>query len=185
MNNLKLFSEFSKRKKFILAVVLQLVIIFFIIGLNVKVIREGKEILLSIQPVDPKDPFRGDYIEFQYDISFIDRNIFKGELPKAGQRVYVSLRKNKDRWVIESAQKNKPDNNKVFLKGKVIRSGMDEFDNNNNGIRVNYGIENYFVAEGEGVDLRDERDDVYAKIKVDKDGKGILEQVYVNNKPWP
>ncbi|RUY82729.1 GDYXXLXY domain-containing protein, partial [Mesorhizobium sp. M7A.F.Ca.CA.001.10.2.1] len=56
------------------ALVLALVQIGFlswIIAGRAAILRNGKEVLLKIEPVDPRDLLRGDYIILGYDISRI------------------------------------------------------------------------------------------------------------------
>ncbi|PJC47845.1 MAG: hypothetical protein CO034_01100, partial [Parcubacteria group bacterium CG_4_9_14_0_2_um_filter_35_11] len=62
----------TKQTKFIIAIAIQLVIIFSIIIFKMAVLTGGAEVLLRIEPVDPRDPLRGDYLTFQYKISNLD-----------------------------------------------------------------------------------------------------------------
>jgi hypothetical protein len=58
------FFMITKQTKFIIAIVIQLVIIFTIIIFKIAVLRSGTEVLLRIKPVDPRDPLRGDHLTF-------------------------------------------------------------------------------------------------------------------------
>ena len=53
--------NFTKQTKFIIAIGIQLVILFAIIIFKSSVLIGGTEVLLKIEPVDPRDILRGDY----------------------------------------------------------------------------------------------------------------------------
>ena len=67
----------NKQTKFILAIALQLAVIFTIIIFKFSVFTGGTEVMLRIQPVDPRDPLRGDYVTFSYDISSVSSYQFE------------------------------------------------------------------------------------------------------------
>jgi len=170
----------TKQTKFIIAVAIQLVIIFSIIIFKMDTLAGGAEVLLLIHPVDPTDPLRGDYITFSYDISDIDSYFFGYSPIREGDTVYVPLRQQGKYWGIRPGiQKTKPiSEEKIFIKGKVSRSYGDR-------IHIIYGIEEYFIPEGTGQDFTFWGKEVAAKISIDKDGSAVLKKIYVNDKPWP
>ncbi|OHA13554.1 MAG: hypothetical protein A2909_01150 [Candidatus Tagabacteria bacterium RIFCSPLOWO2_01_FULL_39_11] len=116
----------TKQTKFIIAIAVQLVIIFAIIIFKISVLTGAVEVLLRIEPVDPRDPLRGDYVTFQYGISNIYSYFFReDETIKNGDTVYVILRERGKYWEAESLQKNKPTGeNQIFIKGKVASIGF-------------------------------------------------------------
>ena len=63
--------QLDKKSKFFLAVAIQLVIILLLLITKISIFSGGEEVLLKIAPVDPRDPLRGDYVTFRYDISDI------------------------------------------------------------------------------------------------------------------
>jgi len=85
---------FTKQTKFILAIALQVVIVFAIIIFKLSVLTGGTDVFLKIVPVDPRDLLRGDYATFQYDISNLDSYISGGQQIRNGDTVYVVLRQN-------------------------------------------------------------------------------------------
>jgi len=97
--------EITKQTKFILAIVLQILIIFGIIIFKMIVLTGGTEVLLKIEPVDPRDPFRGDYVTFRYNISNLDFYLFSNKQIKNGDTVYVILQK--DKKILDSANSPK------------------------------------------------------------------------------
>ena len=174
----------SKRNKFIIAIAIQTAILFFIVLFNLLILSGDEEVFLKIRPADPRDPFRGDYITFQYDISRIKGSFFdSSEKIKYGDKIYISLLKRKNYHVIANrVSKNKPDTG-IFIKGTVndIRQKGDSLDE----VFVSYGIEEYFIPENSGRDVNFNWQDAFAKIILDKNGSAVLESVYVNGKLWP
>lgn len=93
----------------------------------------GKKIVLATQPIDPFDPFMGQYMAINYEISRV--NDVEGF--KEGDSIYISLKEDEQGiWRKESALKSKPDEGD-FIKGKII----SVYGNN---ARVEYGIEQFF-----------------------------------------
>ncbi len=170
----------TKQTKFIIAIAIQLVIIFSIIIFKMAVLTGGTEVLLRIEPVDPRDPLRGDHLTFSYEISNLDSYLFNYSPIKDGDTVYVPLKQQGKYWTaVFGVQKTKPvDEGKIFLRGKILSSY-------GNRIRIIYGIEDYFIPEGTGQDFTFWRQEVAARVSVDENGNAVLKQIYVNDKPWP
>lgn len=170
----------TKQTKFIIGIVIQLVIIFSIIIFKMAVLIGGTEVLLKIEPVDPRDPLRGDYITFSYEISNLDSYLFVYSPIRKADTVYVPLEQRGKYWrAVHGIQKIKPiDEEKIFLKGKVFSVSRDR-------IRVIYGIEEYFIPEGVGQDFPFWEHKAAARVSIDEKGNAVLKQIYVNDKPWP
>src|SRR3989339_1113119 len=176
----------SKKNKFIIAIVIQMAILFFIILFKLLILSGGEEVFLKIRPADPRDPFRGDYITFQYDISRIKGSFFdSSEKIKYGDKIYIPLLKRKNYHIATNRiSKNKPDTG-IFIKGTVndirIRQKGDSLDE----VFVSYGIEEYFIPENSGRNVSFNRQNTFAKVVLDKNGNAVLKNVYVNGKLWP
>ena len=54
---------------FALALLLQVLIIGSLVLTHYTTTVTGRPVLLKLAPVDPRDPLRGDYLTFRYDIS--------------------------------------------------------------------------------------------------------------------
>ena len=183
----------TKQTKFILAIALQLVIIFTIIIFKVSILTGGTDILLKIQPVDPTSPLRGDYATFQYDISNLDSYLFGGSQVRNGDTIYVVLRQSGKYWVAQNAYISKPtSNNQIFIKGRVASGGIDSQSNifpsqqfGSSRIHVAYGVEEYFIPEGKGRNFSFWNKEAAAMVAVDENGNAALKQIYVDGKPWP
>lgn len=198
----------SKTQQLFLGIGTQFLILLAMIGFKVLVLASGTDVLLSIAPVDPRDPLRGDYVTFQYDISRIPGYNFASygrELTKevkAGDTVYVSLYQSGMTWNVQSVTLTPPED-EVFLKG-IVRSveyqqeanavsapssGMVRKDSGRTReieeLRVSYGIEEYFIPENSGRGVQFAEDSAVARVKVDESGNAVLRQIFVDGKPWP
>lgn len=169
----------TKQTKFIIAIAIQLVIIFSIIIFKMAVLMGGTDVLLKIEPVDPRDPLRGDHLTFSYKISNLDSYLFNYFPVREGDTVYIPLKQQRKYWVaVFGIQKTKPSDGEIFIKGKVANSY-------GNSVRVIYGIEDYFIPEGVGQDFTFWGREIAARVSIDKNGKAVLKQIYVDNKSWP
>jgi len=119
----------------------------WIIASRISLINSGQEIRLNIVPIDPRSLFRGDYVILNYEISALDTEKLAGDDAfKRNAPIYVTLRRDADgNWMAANLSKKMAavkDEGKAVIRGKVRSSGKK--------LRVNYGIESYFVPEGEG-----------------------------------
>ena len=51
------------------AIALQVVVLFFMAGEREWVVRTGRTVFLRTAPVDPRDVMRGDYVRLNYEMS--------------------------------------------------------------------------------------------------------------------
>lgn len=181
----------TKQSKFILAVMVQILIIGFIIIFKLTILGGGTEVLLKIEPVDPRDMLRGDYVTFQYtNVSSISPYVLLQERQiKNGDTVYVVLWKRGKYWVVKNVKKTKPLNGEIALKGKIVsgRLSIDQLKQRANipDIRVTYGIEEYFIPEGVGQNFSFSNKEAFAKVVIDEKGNAVLKEIFVDGKPWP
>lgn len=167
--------------RFLLACLLQVAVIAGVAAANLAVLVRGADVMLRIEPVDPRDPIRGDYLTFQYGISNLGMPLFASRRPHPGELVYVVVAPRGKYWEavrVEFA----PPRGEVFLRGRVAMTGWSTAAGR---VRVSYGIEQYFVQEGRGrnVDIRNR--DVGAQVAVDASGQAVVRRLYVNGRPWP
>lgn len=183
--------QLPKLTKFIIAIVLQVVILVAIILYKVSILSGGTEVLLRIEPIDPRSPLRGDYITFQYGISNLDSYHFNYSTVNNGDTVYVSLRQTGEYYEVLNASLTKPTiENALFIKGKVGSGGSDSgfgniVPNPSQIIHVVYGIEEYFIPEGTGQNVSFFEKNAAARVVIDDEGDAVLKQILVDGKPWP
>jgi uncharacterized membrane-anchored protein len=184
----------TRETKFVIALAIQLAVIFGMIVYKMSVLRRGVEVNVGIEPVDPRDLLRGDYITFRYPVSNLDRTILRDPPVWNGATVYVILERSGKLWTACSAQTTKPEgDDTLFLQGKVAGGGLESGAaaaewgrSRSTRIHIVYGIEQYFIPEGkgEGLNLRGSIQP-FARVVVDRNGKAVLKQIYIDNRPWP
>lgn len=169
--------SFTKQTKFIIAIGIQLIILFAIIIFKSSVLIGGTEVLLKIEPIDPRDILRGDYVEFQYsNLSMIDLSLFNYSFPKENDKIYVSLRKNNKYWEAAGIAQEKPKTG-LFIKGTIYDIDSDEAN-------IIYNIEEYFIPENTGINFNFNQGEPYVKVVIDKNGNAVLKQLYVYDTPF-
>lgn len=152
----------------------------------------GEEILIKTKAYDPRDLFRGDYVQLSYEINDIDIDKFdKGILDKIDEhnsfaelkqkKLYVKLTKKDEYYDIDKVTLKKPKEG-IYIEG---RYKYDIWGNSKGrrvkAIRVDYALDKYFVPENTGKELEEKvRDgEALAKIKVHK-GYVVLKEIIVN-----
>lgn len=145
----------------------------------------GRVIELKVQPVDPRDLFRGDYVTLAYDISQLPRQLIAGGL-RRGERIYVRLAQDeKGSWQAVAAGRTPAQAGSsaggVVLMGHVRYAVQPMTDAATAHIWVAYGIEKFFVPEGTGREIEAEvrASDVMAHVAVASDGTAALKGLTV------
>jgi uncharacterized membrane-anchored protein len=131
---------------------------------NELALHRGTHVVLRARPVDPHDPFRGEYVALSYPESRLPHGAHEGET------WYVPLRRRADGvWVGRPATRVRPDGG-VFLRGHAGEWQL-ELD----------GLGRFYVREGRARDY--ERalfsDRLYADAVVDSDGGAHLTRLEV------
>jgi uncharacterized membrane-anchored protein len=153
---------------FLLAVLIQVLIVASVPGKQIYARMTGRLITIKTAPVDPYNFLSGYYVNLSYQISRPPQDISMQDMPKIP--VYVVLKEDPNNvWVIDSVHKQWPADvgpDKVVIKGRGFYR------------MIEYGIESYFIPEEKRKtiehDLRNNRDKIYAQIKVDKFGNAAL-----------
>jgi len=149
-----------------------------------RALNVGRLIMLETQPVDPRDPLRGDFVRLNYPISDVPRERFfspplTGGLPY-GTTVFVALAPAGTNEFYQVARASTawftPAANEVVLHGKTTQN----WRNRTSSIHVEYGIEQYFVAEGTG----NPRGRLTVQAAVSKSGRTNIKEVFVDGKPY-
>ena len=153
-------------------------------------IKSGREITLPIVPVDPRDLFRGEYVELGYDIGRIPARLLEGPPPPANTAFYVTLEKSQDgTWQPVKLTREGPQEassaERIVLKGRTGSGRRIADANAANAVNfVRYGIERYFVAQGEGPKLealaRDKK--LAALIVIDGRGNAAIKGILIDGR---
>jgi len=108
------------RVKFTLLVLLQVALLFGIIAYRQHWVSTGDKILLRTVPFDPRDLFRGDYVDLRYEISTLDLDkLGVKEDFKPGDKAFVLLERNPDGTFYAASLRRVPPVGGKFIQGKV------------------------------------------------------------------
>lgn len=179
--------------RIVVIIVLQTVALLGMVGMKQYTLSTGVPLVLKTQPIDPRSLFSGDYVRLNYTISQLPLDSLEGVKDfQRGDTVYVVLKKGEDYWEPVSLHHSYP----VAVAEQAVIKGKVEFVNNQRwqnpsfglpqeavkSINVKYGIENYFVPEGEGRHLERPKpgETVSIRVVVDKYGNPAIKAVLIN-----
>ena len=157
------------------------------------ILSSGTEIRLRTVPVDPRDLFRGDYVVLAYPISVVDTGKDGGYT--RGETVYVTLRRDGEGFArATGVSRDRPatSGDTVVIAGRVTSTSAcalndaGEFDcsGDRRRLRIAYGIESYFVPQGEGkaIETTDKaRIEVVAAVSAS--GQAAIKRLLIDGKP--
>lgn len=179
-----------KIKTLIIAVIFQISLIGVMLGYALMPLYFGEEIKVKVNLYDPRDLFRGNYVDLSYDFSnFYSRNF---DEEKKDDR-YIDR---DDKRVIEGARVYallKPDVNGTY---KFAKFSMSEPEN---GIFlagrydgysfVKYGIEHYYMPPKKALEtehkMMNSDIDAFAVLMVMKNGKARLKEIVMQKSDRP
>jgi uncharacterized membrane-anchored protein len=165
--------------RILIVVALQTAALAYMIVDRQAVLNASRVVTLKVAPIDPRDIFRGDYVILSYDISRLDLKTIDGEDDTFtnGDDVFVTLRQDGTEWKAVAIAKAKPF---VVQGGVPIRGKVDSIDfgggTTPQNATVSYGIESFFVPEGTGREIEQERQkgDLSADIAIDTSGRAAI-----------
>lgn len=173
--NVKIFS--NKTWSIIACIlVLQLAFTGFQSYSNEKALKEGKEIILQLEPLDPRSMLQGDYVQLRYEAGRYQPK----EAVKTGTVLTLKVKKDHEGVFRPTGEVSagspsetdkKAEKNEAYLTGKY--NGYDS---------IIFGIESFFVEEGTGFEL--ERNAKYAKVIVSDEGNALLVDVKDKASEW-
>jgi uncharacterized membrane-anchored protein len=168
-----------KLKLLILILALQTAWILTTAFTQERALAGGTVITLETVPVDPRDLLRGDYVILNYKISTVPMQLFSpspGQQLPIGESVYVLVEKHGDFYEVVRASEAPLDASpgEVMLKGQVERTWDTK------QVRLQYGLERYYVPEGTG-NLKGK---LTVQAAVPASGQARIKQVLVDGKPY-
>ncbi len=169
-----------RKLAFSLCIVLQLVVLAYMAGNREYIRAYGEEVWLPTAPIDPRDPFRGDFVRLQYAINNLpapDSLQVDDDKTLKGAVVYAQL-KEAARGTFEFAKLSlDPPATGPFLKGRAVEQRLWRGTH----INVKYGIEQLFVQQGRGREIearRGSRSELQVPMEVlvavGSDGTGVI-----------
>ncbi len=181
----------------VLVAALQSVALAYIVVARDHLLKNGREVLLNVQPLDPRDLFRGDYVTLGYEITRISGEALgpKGEVPEGIERggtfyAVLSLDAASNTWSIARVSARLPNDlaaNEAVIKGRVrqlydVGPAASGEAPAGKTIVARYGIETYFVPEGTGKALEDKvrSASIKAIVALGADGTAALKGLIVD-----
>ncbi len=125
------------------------------------ILRSGAEVRLKTVPVDPRDLFRGDYVVLAYPISTVEGPAGGEGGFQRGDAVFVTLTRDAEGFAqARAVGRTRPTlaNGEVAIAGRVQSTGACALNDAGEAdcasgrrrLRIAYGLESYFVPQGEG-----------------------------------
>lgn len=164
---------------------LQTAALAWMVGTRVVLLESGREVILPVVPVDPRSLFRGDYVRLGYDISRVPGRLLEGAV-RRGEPLFVTIERSAQGSYapvkVSRAFPGEPGGDRVVLRGRAERgraaaSGLQD-------LFVRYGIESYFVPEGEGLRLEElaRGKKLAAVVAVDRSGNAAIKGLLIDGR---
>ncbi len=186
----------NQKKILYLTIVFWLLIFSGFILYKEYTLRTGTEVMLKTVPIDPRDLFRGDYVTLNYEISTLNLEEIPAEDSyfEYNDRIYLALEL-KDGYGVPKKIYRTPPEDELYIKG-MVKDVIHDWEEDEAGIiteephikelRVEYGIESYFVPEGRGIEIESQqwtgREGVNVKVVVDKYGNAVIKSLLSDGK---
>lgn len=176
---------------FALGGLIQIALIALMVIDRVGILREGTEVMLQTRALDPRDLLRGDYVVLGYDISSLPAGALKDRLGSGrGTPVFVKLAPKPDGFYgavsvhLEPVAVAAPE---ILIRGHVAMGAT--CGNQHRAfcevLSIRYGIESYFVPQGEGRDIEKARNagKVAIVAAVTPSGRAAIKRLLIDGKP--
>lgn len=179
-----------KIKTLIIAVIFQISLIGVMLGYALMPLYFGEEIKVRVNLYDPRDLFRGNYVDLSYDFSnFYSRNFDEEKKDDRyidrddkrvieGVRVYAALKPDVNgTYKFAKFSMSKPENG-IFLAGRYDGYSF-----------VKYGIEHFYMPPKKALEterkMMDREVDAFAVLMVMKNGKARLKELIIQKSDKP
>lgn len=155
-----MINKLNRRILLVLAIIAQVSVLFYMSGKREFIHQNGTEVYLRSAPIDPRDPFRGDFVRLCYDVSSVHSSDYKGveqiESFKDGDIVYAVLAKQSEDVFGFDYLTDEEVEGAVYIKGRVHSEWRFACGVNiSSTTKVKYGIEQYFVQQGKGIEMEE------------------------------
>lgn len=142
-----------RRLAVFLAVLFQVGVLSYMAAEREWILAFGRTVFLRTAPVDPMDPFRGEFVRLRYEFSDLSLRDFKvgtkADLDRKGTPIYAVFQAEQDGVAaFQYASFDRP-GEEIFLRGRTTHSWWGS----RSDFTVGYGIEAYFVQQGKGREL--------------------------------
>jgi len=174
----------SRRGTLLLVAALQLMALGYMVFDRVRLVKTGKEIVLPIIPVDPRDLFKGDYVRLAYPISRPDAVAFSGPMPDRSAWGYAVVEPDPDPariWKIVRISASRPTD---LSPGQIVMKARAPGGWREKQPVLHFGLERYYVPEGTGLALEKMAADrkLAAIVAVDASGNAAIKGLSVDGR---
>lgn len=169
--------------RILIVVALQTIALGYMIVDRQATLNASRAVTLKVMPIDPRDMFRGDYVILRYSITDLDLSKLEGDdKVDVTDTVFVTLEQKEQEWIAVAIARGRPF---ATQRGIVIKGTVRSVNTPTEGsiqISVDYGIESYYVPEGTGREIEDERQkgDLSADIAIDNQGRAAIKAMRRN-----
>ncbi len=122
------------------------------------VIADGQRIYIATAPIDPRDPFRGDFVRLRYPMNSLlsapNRWLPDDTIPAKGDKVYAVLKPLPDGLHELDYFTNQPPTDALFIRGR--RAG-GRFIGRIDSLDINFGVEQLYVQQDSGKIIENKR----------------------------
>ena len=163
----------------VIAAGLQTGVLASMITASDSILAEGTEVRLKTVPVDPRDLLRGEYVTLAYEFSALESSLIAGPWPteNGNNQLRVRLKPGGDGFwhpVAASFEDMAPEEGSVvilsqpFFFGPQVEKPVT--------VSADYGLERYYVAEGQGKALEEARNNrqIAVRARVSADGSSRI-----------
>lgn len=174
------------RSKLVLLLVLcQVLVLGFMAAKREYILAYGTEVYLRTAPIDPRDPLRGDFVRLRYAMSSVAPEQTRGTVEQhrndKDYPVYAVLKPDAGGvHVLDYLTDARPSLPAFFIKGYVT-DDWRLVGWTGRMIGVRYGIEQYFVEQGQGLAMEEklgQRDEMQIplemRVAVGADGTAVI-----------
>lgn len=173
---------FDIKRRFWAIVIIELVFLIGLAGYFQSIMVDGFPIMLKTIQLDPDDLFRGSYLDLDYEIEQYVSNKDDGVLIEdfsVGEEVLVYLEKKGKYWEIDfigfPEEEEEVSSNNIYLKATVKSKRKNQ-------LILDYGLNKVFVSRKKAEMYGFKTGTFDVKLKVDYNGKGVIEAVYYQGK---
>lgn len=131
------------------------------------ILRNGTEVVLKAAPIDPRDLMRGDYVRLGYEnISTVSGALLAGDWPvqDVDAPLWLALETGEDGLArVTSISFSRPETgaaDTVYLRSEPVKVYASDKDRAGEVVlSLQFGIERYYVPEGEGLEIEAARNE--------------------------
>lgn len=175
---------------FAAAGLIQLGFIALMVGDRVYILRNGTDVFLKTQAIDPRDLLRGDYVVLNYDITAVATGALAGTpAPSRDYYMFVKLARGPDGFHRAVSIHHEPvplAPGEVLIRGRINR-GQNCGEGNQlcQTMRLGYGLESFFVPQGEGREIEKARNDskLVVVASVTSGGRAAIKRLLIDGEP--